>query len=241
VPHPALRLFATTLSLGALAGLAALVPTTAAAQRTPAARPTAAAPEREMRIDRLMAPWELDATGVARLSPTERRALDAWLERYTAALRATPGVAGTPRPAATPAATPAAGLDTIRPAPGSRPTPAVRPERPTRIAIGFDPAPQALEVIALYDGGDVIATEDGSLWELYLPDRFNAGAWQVGQSVVVRSNPLPRQQSGAAYDVVLLNGETRSSVAARYAGRQRPTDVPAAGGTGGAGDAPGER
>jgi hypothetical protein len=43
----------------------------------------------------------------------------------------------------------------------------------------------------------------------------------VGQQLIVRSNPLPPQLSGTPYDVVLRNGETRTSVAARYAGRQR--------------------
>lgn len=226
--HPA----PPVLALGALAAALALLPARdALAQRATAVgnAPTAAATP----LAQLMAPWELDATGVARLSADERRALEAWLGRYTAALRAG-------RPAA-----PAGGrvelrpapLDTIRPAPGSRPAtePRRQGERTTRIALSIDPLPNALEVVAVHDGGDLVETEDGSLWETYLPDRFTVGTWRVGQQVVVRGNPLPPQLSGARYDVVLQNGETRTAVGARYAGRQRPE--PGSFGAGPEGDA----
>jgi hypothetical protein len=114
-------------------------------------------------------------------------------------------------------------LDTIRPAPGSRPSvePRRAADRPSRIALSIDPAPSTLEVVAVHEGGDLIETADGSLWETYLPDRFDAAAWRVGQQLIVRTNPLPPQLSGTPYDVVLRNGETRTAVAARYAGRQR--------------------
>ena len=229
---PALAL--TVLAAGALAAL----PQRAAAQRTTVARTAAAPAAAATPMAQLMAPWELEATGVARLSTDERRALEAWLGRYTAAVRGGSGGAGAGAAAGRvelPAGRPAP-MDTIRPAPGSRPAAPPRPaERPTRIALSVDQLPNALAVVAVHDGGDLIETEDGSLWETYLPDRFNVGGWRVGQQVVVRGNPLAPQLSGARYDVVLQNGETRTSVGARYAGRQLVD--PALGGTGNAGEA----
>lgn len=215
--------------------LAAALPRDAAAQGAPVARSTGAAASGS--LSQLMAPWELEATGVARLSAEERRALEGWLARYTAALRAgRSGAAGSLRDDELPLGR-SAPMDTIRPAPGSRP---VRPtrqpaERTTRIALSVDRVPNALEVVAVHEGGDLVETEDGSLWETYLPDRFNAAAWRAGQQVVVRGNLLPPQLSGPAYDVVLQNGEARSSVAARYAGRQREELGAQDGGTTGAG------
>ena len=175
------------------------------------------------RLDQVMAPWELEATGVTRLTATERAALEAWLGRYSASLRAErsapPGSGG----AATPAPGAPAAMDTIRPAPGSRPAPELRraPQRPARIAVSIDPSPSAFEIVAVHEGGDLIATDDGSLWETYLPDRPKAAGWQAGQSVVVRTNPLPTQLSGPPFDVVLVNADTRTTATARYAGRQR--------------------
>lgn len=233
--HPALR----TVAAAAFAvGAFVVSPAAAAAQRAPAARP-ASAPA-AIRVDQVMAPWELEATGIARLSAAERRAFEAWLNRYATALRAGRGAPMGAGPAAASPSTGPAAMDTIRPAPGSQPAPAGRPapERPARIAVSLDPAPSALEIAAVYDDGDVIATADGSLWETYLPDRFNAGAWQPGQSVIVRANLLPPQLSGVPFDVVLLNGETRTRAAARYAGRQR---VDPAAGSAASGAAPGVR
>jgi len=113
-------------------------------------------------------------------------------------------------------------MDTIRPAPGSQPAREPRSSTPpTRIAISVDPAPPAVTIATVYDDGDVIATEDGSLWEIYLPDRTSTAAWTAGQSLIVRPNLLPPQLSGPAYDVTIVNGETRTRAAARYAGRQR--------------------
>ena len=230
--RPALHaLAAAALAAGALAAPS----DHAAAQRATVAR--TAAPGAGTSMSQLMAPWELEATGVARLSADERRALEGWLGRYTAALRG--GAGGGASGGATagrvelPSARPVP-MDTIRPAPRSRPGTPPRPiERPTRIALSVDALPNALEVVAVHDGGDLIETDDGSLWETYLPDRFNVGGWRVGQQVVVRGNPLAPQLSGARYDVTLQNGEARTSVGARYAGRQIVD--PALGGTGNAG------
>lgn len=228
--RPALHaLAAAALAAGALSAL----PHRAVAQRTTVAR--TAAPGTSTAMSQLMAPWELEATGVARLSADERRALEAWLGRYTAALRGAAGGGATAGRIELPSARPVP-MDTIRPAPGSRPGIAPRPaERPARIALSVDALPNALEVVAVHDGGDLIETDDGSLWETYLPDRFNVGGWRVGQQVVVRGNPLAPQLSGARYDVTLQNGEARTSVGARYAGRQIVD--PALGGTGNAGEA----
>jgi hypothetical protein len=210
------------LAAGSLA--LAAVPREAAAQGAPVSRADRGAAAGT--LSQLMAPWELEATGVARLSAEERRALEGWLGRYTAALRAgRPGAVNSLRDDELPLGR-SAPMDTIRPEPGSRPArpgpPRRQPvERSTRIALSVDRLPNALEVVAVHDGGDIIETADGSLWETYLPDRVNAAAWRVGQQVVVRNNLLPPQLSGPAYDVVLQNGEARTSVVARYAGRQR--------------------
>lgn len=206
------------LAAGSLA--AAALPRAAVAQGAPVSRATNGAAAAT--LGQLMAPWELEATGVARLSAEERRALEGWLGRYAASLRAgRPGAESSLRDDELPLGR-SAPMDTIRPAPGSRPARARQSvQRSTRIALSVDRLPNALEVVAVHDGGDIIETADGSLWESYLPDRFNAAAWRAGQQVVVRDNLLPPQLSGPAYDVVLQNGEARTSVVARYAGRQR--------------------
>jgi hypothetical protein len=233
----------------AAAGLVTFRPAAADAQRPsapgrPVAERPASAPAAQ--LEQLMAPWEQQATGISRLSAAERQALEAWLGRYTAALRAgqangrigsvesgtaglAPGTLGAP-----------GARDTIRPAPGSRPAPESRPAPapPTRITIGLDPLPPTLAITAVYEDGDIIETQDGSLWETYLPDRALTSSWQAGQVVVVRSNPLPRQLYGPAFDRMLVNGEARTTAAARYAGRQR---VDPSGATGPAGGAAGGR
>jgi hypothetical protein len=214
-----LKLHALAAAALAAVGVAA-TPCSASAQNVPASRGRAPAAAPATPLAQLMAPWEREATGVDRLSAEEQRALEGWLARYTGALRAGRGATA---PAAAPGGTQPAPLDTIRPAPATRPSAEPRPasDRPGRIALSIDPAPSTLEVVAVHEGGDLIETADGSLWETYLPDRFDAGGWRVGQQLIVRSNPLPPQLSGTPYDVVLRNGETRTSVAARYAGRQR--------------------
>jgi hypothetical protein len=63
----------------------------------------ATAVTQNLSIDRVMTPAQLEATGVASLSPTQRAALDRWLTEYT--LRVVQGAkGGDPIPGGTPAA-----------------------------------------------------------------------------------------------------------------------------------------
>jgi hypothetical protein len=68
-------------------------------------------------------------------------------------------------------------------------------------------------VRVLGDGGHVVLG-DGTIWEIYLPDRPSVNTWRRGDLLVVRERSLMQGD----YDYSLIDGRTRGDVAARLVG-----------------------
>lgn len=68
-------------------------------------------------------------------------------------------------------------------------------------------------VRVLGDGGRVVLG-DGTVWEIYLPDRPSVNTWRRGDLLVVR----PRGIAQGDYDYSLTDGRSRAEVAARLVG-----------------------
>jgi hypothetical protein len=106
------------------------------------------------------------------------------------------------QPAAQPAArdtTPRAALDTVLPR----------------------TAPLGARVDSTTDGGRFVRLADGTRWEVHPQDRPGADAWQSGQFVEVRDNPVPSGDPISGFNIVLMNAEARRAVVARFAGLAR--------------------
>ena len=65
----------------------------------------------------------------------------------------------------------------------------------------------------LQDGTHVVLT-DGTIWEVYLPDRPAVNTWKPGDLLVVREAAV----SQGDYDYTLKDGRTRGAVKARLVG-----------------------
>jgi len=68
-------------------------------------------------------------------------------------------------------------------------------------------------VRVLSDGGHVVLG-DGTIWEIFLPDRPSVDTWRRGDLLVVRARPIAQGD----YDYTLIDGRTRVEVAARLVG-----------------------
>lgn len=68
-------------------------------------------------------------------------------------------------------------------------------------------------VRVLGDGGHVVLG-DGTIWEIFLPDRPSVDTWRRGDLLVVRV----RAAAQGDYDYSLIDGRTRVEVAARLVG-----------------------
>lgn len=77
--------------------------------------------------------------------------------------------------------------------------------------------PYGLNVREVTDGGSFVTLEDGSVWEIRMPQRPVASSWQPGDFVVIRSVPAPVQN----YDILLTHGDY-DRAEARLSGRARP-------------------
>lgn len=84
--------------------------------------------------------------------------------------------------------------------------------------------PAGLRVREVVDGGATVVLEDGSVWDVYLPDRPTADAWRVGDYVVVRLRGLMI----GAYKHQLINASAEVSggrATARFAGKRPAEDA----------------
>lgn len=76
--------------------------------------------------------------------------------------------------------------------------------------------PLGLAITEVRDGGSFVTTEDGSIWEIRLPQRPVAASWQAGDFVEVRNVHAPVDR----FEILLARGDT-DRAEARLAGRQR--------------------
>jgi hypothetical protein len=81
---------------------------------------------------------------------------------------------------------------------------------PQRMVLCFDGFTQnvacGVRIANVLDGGSSIQLQDGTVWEVYLPDRPSTTLWRKGDYVVVRREPMAR----GTYDYSILNGRAGS-------------------------------
>ena len=174
-----------------------------------------------VRTSEVMSQFHQERIGISHLTPAQRTALDAWLTRYTAEVwRAAASASGQPR---TPAATLAA---TSHAAPRLDETPdgdtdessieddvTVQGRRRPRAKQWVAPmtAPPGARVSATPGDGSYVRLADGTVWEVYLPDRPTTVVWRNGDYVTVS-----RSAGAGDYDHVLINGSARTRAFARF-------------------------
>lgn len=78
--------------------------------------------------------------------------------------------------------------------------------------------PYGLYVRAVTDGGSFVTLEDGSIYEIRMPQRPVASSWQPGDFVVLKSIGAPVGN----FEILLSHGDS-DRAEARLAGRQRPS------------------
>jgi hypothetical protein len=72
----------------------------------------------------------------------------------------------------------------------------------------------AHRVVRVINEGSHVVLGDGSIWEIYLPDRPSVNTWKPGDLLVVRESSVTQGD----YDYSLKDGRTRGAVAARLVG-----------------------
>ena len=76
--------------------------------------------------------------------------------------------------------------------------------------------PYGLYVREVVDGGSYVILEDGSVWEIRLPQRPVASSWVPGDFVRLKSIPAPVDN----FEILLAHGDY-DRAEARLAGRER--------------------
>ena len=183
-----------------LAGLSLLVTPLAAQQPAPRAAPPV--PER-LELDRLMSRAEREAMGLSRIDSPQRRALEEWLARYTAAVGAAARVTEPP------------------PVQRSMAYPVAPAWRRAGAWAWYLPVGAPLRAIA--DGGSYVTLADGTRWEIALPDQPRADDWQRGDFILIERTSVATSDQGGPYYYELVNAESRWRAAARFAGYERPS------------------
>ena len=132
-----------------------------------------------IRASEVMSAADRQRIGVDGLTPEQRFALDAWLTRYSAEVRANafrqPAAAAGPSVAAS---------STEESAPTES---ATAPEQFRRHG-GWSPlstVPPAARLVSTPDDGSFVRLADGTLWEVYVPDRTFTDEWQEGDYITV--------------------------------------------------------
>ncbi|MBA2685934.1 MAG: hypothetical protein H0U66_15735 [Gemmatimonadaceae bacterium] len=72
----------------------------------------------------------------------------------------------------------------------------------------------AHRVTRVINEGSHVVLADGSIWEVYLPDRPAVNTWRPGDVLMVRESSV----SQGEYDYTLKDGRTRGAVYARLVG-----------------------
>jgi len=75
----------------------------------------------------------------------------------------------------------------------------------------------AHRVTRVIDEGSHVVIADGTIWEIYLPDRPAVNTWRPGDLLVVRESSVTQGE----YDYLLKDGRTRGAVRARLVGEVR--------------------
>jgi len=175
-----------------------------------------------VRVSEVMSPADQQRTGVAGLTPDQRFALDTWLTRYSAELRgpvSTPLarrgvlVASAPNADGSPAIAAAGEAsepddDGAAQGRGHRGLPWTAPLIATLGA----------RLVATPEDGGFVRLADGTLWEVYVPDRTATVIWRAGDFVSVSRAPT----AAGDYDHLLINAPARTRALARFVGLVPP-------------------
>ncbi len=186
------------LALAALTA-ALLTPAALSAQNTV----TGTTQPETMRIDEFMTPEEASATGIANMTPAQRAAFERWLDRYTAV------VARVAR------REPAGYRQSMHHGMAQQP-----------MGHHASHLRNSARVAELINGGDFVRLEDGSVWEIYSPDRVATANWKAGSTVSLRERSVHINSGTARYDMLLSNGEAGTTASARFRGVGRPDELP---------------
>jgi len=148
-------------------------------------------PSFNLQMQDVMTPAELRNSGIARLSSSERAALDTWLNEYTArAFRA--------------------GRDSVpSSAPARTPVPSARSNAAVYPATG-----RGHWIDSVSSNGRLVTLEDGSLWEVAAVDQITTMLWLPITDVTVRSIV-----GVAGFNYELVNTEDGEKAAAKLLSR----------------------
>lgn len=144
------------------------------------------------RMSDVMSPSEMRETGVAMLNASQRGTLDSWLARYTAMIER----AASHGAQAASAASGSTGGEAYS---------------------GPVAVPYGSRISAVKDGGENIVLSDGTIWEVYLPNRPSTKTWAVGDYVIVAGRAV--EQNGVYY-FSLINGRDGTSAAVAWRGKE---------------------
>ena len=64
------------------------------------------------------------------------------------------------------------------------------------------------------EGGTLIELRDGTVWEVYLPDRTSTVGWKEGDFLIVKKAPIGHGN----YTYELINGRTEETAVVRFEG-----------------------
>jgi len=133
-----------------------------------------------IRASDVMSAADQQRIGIDHLTSEQRFALDAWLTRYSAEVRA--NAFREPRPGA---ARPTAASATEESAPTES---SAAPTESGHHGLGWTPLstiPPAARLVSTPDDGSFVRLADGTLWEVYVPDRTFTDEWQEGDYITV--------------------------------------------------------
>ena len=158
------------------------------------AGPLSFAPDSVPELSDLLTAREMERMGLGKLTAAEQQELAELLVRWRRS--ASYGMGGRGRMLAVPLA---------------RRFPAT-----TRVELVEQGDPRnAMTIADVAAGGTLIVLGDGTIWEVYLPDRVKTAAWSKGEAVRVR----PASVEIGSFDYELLNGGSADRVMVRFRGR----------------------
>ena len=165
-----------------------------------------------IRASEVMSAADRQRIGVDGLTPEQRFALDVWLTKYSAELRA--GAVPQPQPQRTGGRTIFASSDDD----GSEAEPDAEPSQRGDRRYGgraWTPLltiPPAARLVSTPDDGGFVRLADGTLWEVYPPDRTSTDTWQAGDYITVSQAPA----AVGDYDHVLVDTKANTRAHVRF-------------------------
>lgn len=192
---------------------------------------------RPLNLSQVMTPSEQKLCGVTRLRPSERQALQLWLTRYTARVRALAmsqsgmpkewgGPApGGPGPVEPPAGQPPLGGRSPATPPARPGPPPIRPISPRQPGTGPTENPptdsgttigEAHSIDQVEPGGAVVILDDGSRWEIAPADQEITRLWLPATHVKL----VMGGTGGSGFPCTLVNTDDNEKAIARYRGRE---------------------